>query len=190
MYAKYQTDALILRSYPHGEADKFFSLYTKDFGLVRARASAVRGGSSRMRYGLQHFSRARLALIRGSRGWRVVGAVAESTFGQNMSAISAFARIARLVERVVTGEEKNDYLFAALKEGHAALAISSRESHATIELICVARALFSLGYLSNEALQTALFAHTAYGREELQEAEAMKKKLLSSVNSVLSETQL
>ena len=53
MYQKYHTEALVLGSREQGEADKVFALYTKDFGLVRARASAVRREYSRMRYGLQ-----------------------------------------------------------------------------------------------------------------------------------------
>ena len=52
------------------------------------------------------------------------------------------------------------------------------------------RVLYALGYLSAEALQTALFTHTAYTGEHLLEAETMKDKLLSSINRAISETQL
>lgn len=189
MYAKYQTDALVLNGRAVGEADRIFTLYTRDFGLVKARASSVRREGSRMRYALQNFSRSQVALVRGARGWRAVGAVASARIG-DAEALRTFARIASLVERLVSGEEKNEYLFATLAEAYGVLAASDREAHATIELVCVARVLFSLGYLSSEALQTALFTHTTYAGEHLVEAETLRAKLLSSVNKALAETHL
>jgi hypothetical protein len=47
-----------------------------------------------------------------------------------------------------------------------------------------------LGYISTEALSTALFTHTAYTGEHLLEAETMKDKLLSSINQAIAETHL
>ncbi|MEK7107305.1 MAG: hypothetical protein AAB899_03920, partial [Patescibacteria group bacterium] len=64
------------------------------------------------------------------------------------------------------------------------------EAWATIELVCVARVLFALGYISNEALKSALLTHTAYADEHLREAERVRDELLSSVNRAISETHL
>ncbi|MBI2612925.1 recombination protein O N-terminal domain-containing protein [Candidatus Kaiserbacteria bacterium] len=189
MYQKYQTEALVLGSREQGESDRVFALYTKDFGLVRARASAVRKESSRMRYALQHYSHAQVALVRGKRGWRLGGA---TMLGDRMSLEGAvtFARTARLVLRLVAGEEQNDYLFAALSEARSALSKSSQETFPTIEIVCVARILFALGYLSSEALQTTLFAHAAYAERDLVEAAALREKLLSSINRAITESHL
>src|SRR3989344_1695592 len=102
MYQKYYTEALVLGSRERGENDRVFALYTKDFGLVHARASAVRKETSRMRYALQNYSQAHAALVRGKRGWRVGGAIAvRSAKGEGAM---TFARIARLVLRLVAGE--------------------------------------------------------------------------------------
>lgn len=191
MYQKYQTNALVLRSYERGEADRVYALYTYEFGFVWARASAVRRESSRMRYALQNYSLASVSLVRGSGGWRLVGAAAQELLpAENKSGIAAFARISNLLERLVRGEEQNEYLFNTLAEAHSALMREEKEQHAAIELVCVARVLYALGYLSHEALGTALFTHTAYALPDLTEAEAARAKLLSSVNKALSETQL
>jgi recombinational DNA repair protein (RecF pathway) len=190
MYQKYQTDALILGSRESGESDRSFSLYTKEFGLVRARASAVRAERSRMRYALQSYARANVSLVRGKRGWRVAGASALRAAAGDSRSVPAFARIAELTLRLVQGQERNDYLFAALAEAHDALMRPECEAHAVIEIVCVARVLYALGYISSEALSTALFTHTAYTGESLLEAETMKDTLLSSINRALSETQL
>jgi recombinational DNA repair protein (RecF pathway) len=190
MYEKYQTEALVLRSYERGEADRVFALFTREFGLVWARASSVRRESSRLRYSLQNYSISNVSLVRGKTGWRAVGATARTHIEGGVTAAATFARIASLVERLVNGEEKSEYLFATLSDAHAALRRESRELHGAIELLCVARVLYALGYVSAEALGTALFTHTAFTHAELTEAEAARTKLLSSVNRALNETHL
>ena len=191
MYQKYQTDAIVLASRETGEADKTFALYTRDFGLVRARATSVRSEKSKMRSALQLCSRANVALVRGKSGWRLAGAAALiCSSGKDTSGIAAFARISELVVRLVAGEEHNEYLFEALAQAHEALMRERIEAVATIEIVAVARVLYSLGYLSAEALETALFTHTAYGEPHLLEAEQMKDKLLLSINKAIAETHL
>ena len=198
MYQKYYTEALILGSRERGESDRVYALYTEEFGLVRARASAVRTEKSRMRYALQNYSYAHVALVRGKQGWRLGGAIALSQIGGTAKNILVFARIVRLVLRLVVGEEQNRYLFAALREAHRAL-VRGAEASETIELVCVARLLHALGYLSSEALgrtptgetlSTTLFTHTAYTGESLLEAESMKDQLLLSINKAIAETHL
>lgn len=200
MYEKYSTDALVVGARQSGENDRTFALYTHDFGLVFARATAVRKESSRMRYALQTYARANVSLVKGKRGWRLAGATALSgAFGEPRG-IAAFARASELLLRLVAGEEKNEYLFAALSEAHIALlqkqclpteaSAQAGENVPIIELVCVARMLYALGYLSSEALSTALFTHTAYTGESLTEAETMKDTLLSSINKAIAETHL
>lgn len=187
MYQKYQTDAIVLRSYERGEADRVYALYTKEFGFVWARASAVRRESSRMRYALQNYALVNVSLVRGTAGWRAVGARAITAVGGDGA---TFARIGKLVERLVGGEGQNEYLFATLADAHTAIQREPRALHGAIELLAVARVLYTLGYVSADALGTALFTHTAFTQTELQEAEAARQKLLSSVNRALSETHL
>lgn len=190
MYQKYNTEALVLGSRESGESDKTIALFTKDFGLVWARGSAVRSERSKMRYALQNYSYSYISLIRGKKGWRVAGASAARLAVGDTRGIAAFCRIAELVLRLVHGEERNAYLFAALFEAHGALMQQKTDAFGTIEIVCVARMLYSLGYISDEALETALFTHTAYTGEHLMEAETMRDKLLSSINRAISETQL
>lgn len=191
MYQKYHTDALVLGSRESGEADRTIALYTRDFGLVQARASAIRREHSKMRYALQNYSRARVALVRGKNGWRLAGArAASSPQNGNKEALGAFARIAELMRRLVAGEEQHEYLFTVLSEAHGAFMQENCKASATIELVCVARVLYSLGYISAEALGTALFTHTAYTDVHLKEAETKRNELLSSINRAIAETHL
>lgn len=190
MYQKYQTEALVLRSYERGEADRVYALYTKEFGSMWARASAVRREGSKMRYALQNYAHSSVSLVRGSGGWRLAGARAiESIDPTNESGVRTFARIGALVEKLA-GEERNEYLFLSIVAAHDALRREPVEKHPVIELLCVARVLYALGYVSAEALGTALFTHAAYGLPELAEAETARAKLLSSVNKAISETHI
>ncbi|MFZ2555231.1 MAG: recombination protein O N-terminal domain-containing protein [Minisyncoccia bacterium] len=191
MYEKYQTEALILRSYERGEADRIYALFTHDFGFLWARCSAVRRESSKMRYALQPGALANVSLVRGNRGWRIAGTMAIARIDPSeRSAVQSFTRMGQLLERLSAGEEVNTYLFDALRDAHAALIHEPKEAHPVIELVAVARLLYALGYLSTEALGTALFAETSYAPAHLAEAATVRSKLLSSVNKALSETQL
>ena len=187
MYAKYYTEALVLNLEPSGEADALVSLYTQDFGLVRARAAALRTERSKMRQSLPLYASAFVALVRGKHGWRLAGAVCH---GSHISVTEAvvWARIARLVLRLVTGEEKNEELFEILRGAHTALR-AERGWVSSIELLCVARILRILGYLSLEAELEVLVNSGAYGQDALSQEET-QSALLSSVNRALSETQL
>lgn len=190
MYQKYQTNALVLRSYERGEADRVYALFTREFGFVWARASAVRREVSRMRYALQAGAEAQISLVRGNRGWRLAGASAEEALPSHKSERQAFMRMMQLLERLSASEEANPYLFDTLIEARAALSREDAALYPVIELVTVARMLFALGYLSQEALGTALFAESAFTTTGLNEAREQRTKLLSSVNKAISETQL
>ncbi len=190
MYQKYHTEAIVLGSTERGEADRTIALMTHDFGLVRARASAVRSEHSKMRYASQNYSRSVVSLVKGKRGWRLAGASARTLPTGSVAGVSAFVRIAELTLRLVAGEEKNEYLFDVLAESHRVLMDTRVEAVPTIEIVSVARVLYALGYISAEALQTTLFTHTQYGSEDMQEAEVLKETMLKSINRAIAETHL
>lgn len=189
MYTKYNTEALVLVTYESGEADRSVVLYTRDFGLVRARASGVRLERSKMRYSLQAYSFSRVSLVRGKNGWRAAGATSVRSLPSG-AITTSFARVSSLASRLIAGEERNDYLFAALADAHASLAECAPESVPTIEIMCVARVLYALGYISAEAQDTTLFSHTIYAHEHVAEARRAQDALLFSINKALNEAQL
>lgn len=190
MYEKYTTDAVVLAQYDLREHDRTFALYTRDFGLVHARASGVRKMESRMRSAITLFSPASVSLVRGTRGWRLAGARASTYEALSIEGVHAYARIAQLLMRLVRGEERNGYLFEVLCGARSACAAPNALSVAAAELLCVARMLYALGYLSPQALTAALFTHAQYAEQDLGMVEHAKKDILGTVNSALAETQL
>lgn len=190
-YQKYQTEALVLSSIERGEADKMYILYTEEFGLVRARATAVRKESSKMRYALQSASRSHVGLVRGKAGWRLAGAsLRTGASGVPAEGLRAFMRLARLLERLVISEERNAYLFETMKEAHDMFMKKETDERPIVELLSAARILYALGYLSSESFGEALLTRLRYEEADLAETRAKQKALLDSVNKAIAETQL
>ena len=191
MYDRYTTESIVLGSFPRGEGDKTLRLMTRDFGLIFVRGISLRAEKSKLRYATQDYSRLFAELVRGKHDWRLVGAVQVAAPSRgDRTGVTTFARIADLVVRLVVGEDHNEYLFNTLAEAHQALMREQGTDVPTVEIVCVARVLYALGYLSTEAFTTTLFTHTAYNATHLAEAEYLKAPLVTSINKALSETQL
>lgn len=61
----YRTEAIVLKSYDYGEADRILTLYTAHTGKLRAIAKGVRRTKSRKAGHLDHLTRTNLLLARG-----------------------------------------------------------------------------------------------------------------------------
>jgi len=197
-YHHYESDCFILDTYESGEASNLYTLLTEDFRLLYARAQGVRLSKSKLRFSLQSFSRARVALVKGKVEWRLVGAQEPTHFWKKerlgASALTLLGRIFKLIRRLVHGEEKNKQLFAIigdltmyLEKERRALSI---EEFVRLEIVIVARVLTALGYFTKKELykksleegDLALAVSTLSGESE--------KALLRDINEALKETQL
>ncbi|HEY9480999.1 MAG TPA: recombination protein O N-terminal domain-containing protein [Candidatus Paceibacterota bacterium] len=161
-YSVYSTRGFVLGSAPSGEASKTYSIYTEDFGLVRARAQSVRTLASKLRYNLDDYSFGTFSLVRGKEFWRVTGAQSEPIFDKESAA--ARARVLHLVRRLVHGEEPNPELFAILSR------LSVKEIGEVDSVVAV---LSALGYID---------AAAAEGKTE--------REKIALVNASLRETHL
>lgn len=187
MYVKYTTEACVVRAQEIGEADRIYTLYTRDFGLLRARASSVRKMTSRMKSALTLGSHITTSLIKGKRGWRLAGALSGTVIPVG-APLDAYMRIMRLVERLVQGEEEEVLLYDVLLNAH--IALCDRLPPEGVELLTVARVLYRLGYLSPEALGQVLISGVQYRYEEVVGVLEQRNTVLMSVNSALTATQL
>lgn len=76
----YRTEAIILRGTELGEADRILTLYTPQWGKVRAIAKGIRRPASKLRGHLELFTRARLMLARGRNLDVITGAETAEAF--------------------------------------------------------------------------------------------------------------
>lgn len=189
-YQKYTTDALVVGSMPRGEADKTLMLYTRDFGLVRALAKGMREERSRLRHALQDLSLVRVSLISGKGGWRVAGvSLYESWSRRGISGACSLARVMSLLQKLVQGEEQNNYLYETLAGAHFAL--KGREDvRDEVETLCVLRLLYALGYIAPHTGDEGLFQDSLYDISALARVRTRRKEFVKIINSSFAESQL
>ena len=120
-----KTDAVVLRSFRFGEADRVLHLYTADSGRVGAMAKGVRKTKSRFGARLEPFSHVELMLHRGSGELYTVTGVSlveahrparEDPYRLSVALVGAEAMLRLFVE-----EERNERAFEALTRFLAAV---------------------------------------------------------------------
>lgn len=153
MHHIHHTEAFVLGSRPKGEDSKILILFTRELGLVYAHAQGIRKISSKLRFTLQDFSHASIDLVRGKEIWRVTTASPIGTYSHLRRMPEnerILARVTSLIVRLVAGEEANGELFDILVRTYSLLERGAQtpEDFRALELLCVARILITLGYLS------------------------------------------
>ncbi len=193
MHHIYHTESFVLASRPTGEDSKTLVLYTRELGLVHARAQALRKLSSKLRYTLQDYSRAQVDLVRGKEVWRITTAVpldTHSDIRKDIEKGGVLARVASLIARLCAGEDPNPEVFAALVDMVSMLEERSvsAETLRSIELFCVARILIALGYL-NRTILSDISEGSVVIPETLSDP-VFRKSLLVQINQAMAEAQL
>ncbi len=191
----YTTDAFVVESAPSGEADRFFTLFTEDLGLIRAVAKGVRLQKSKLRYSLQDLSLSKISFVRGKEVWRITSAHIEDDLYRrhqgNAAVVHVIAKVLGLIKRLVTGEQKDEKLFSILAQAFAFLETRAewKDELKLFEIIVVLQILDNLGYLSRKP-EFRRFLFEPWSAELLSAMEEHKALALKEINSSLKETQL
>ena len=193
MYHIHHTEGIILSSKNYGEAGKYYSLLTRDLGLINASAQGVRKISSKLRFVLQDFSYIKVDLVRGKDFWRLTSASKTcklDELSKNPISFEIFANVARLLKRMLPGELPNAYLFNDLLDGLVFLEKSKIQSEAeNIEVIIVLRILNNLGYIGNNEMLKNI-TKSPYEDDLIFEASRSRTKILLEINKAIHETHL
>ena len=193
MHHIYHTEGIILGSKNSGEAGKYYSIFSKDLGMIYASAQGVRKMSSKLRFVLQDFSYLKIDLVQGRDFWRVTNASKTNKLEKitkNTRTFAVFANIARLLKRLLAGVEPNQALFTDLIHGLSILEKSeTREDLLNIEAIMVLRILNNLGYIGeNEVLRDLI--KSPFEENLVFEVSQNRAKVLHQINKALKETHL
>lgn len=160
-YHIYTTKGLVISARPVREADRIYSILTRDFGLLRAIAGGVRNSTSKLRGSLEPLSLANISLVKGKERWRI-------TSVEQVRKIRSLPEITRplvLLEKLVQGEEAHPELFDVVESALEGDPIFGEGD----EIVLVARILHALGYLEESDLQlgkTALVKAINQGLKE------------------------
>ena len=190
----YTTEGFILKSASFGEANKYFFIFTREFGLIKAAAQSVRHLKSKLRYGLEDFSLAQVSLVRGREIWRLTSAEKKLDIKETEKLI-LLSRIFSLLLRLLHGEEKNDLLFESVKEGMVFLANCSDDKNrdenlASFECIMALRILSALGYIGQLGDFDQFTLSPYFTPELLARMSKLKTRAILEINKSLKETHL
>jgi DNA repair protein RecO len=193
MHHKHHTEGLILGSSLSGETGKVFFIFTRDLGLLYASAAGIRKMSSKLRYVLQDFSYVRIDLIKGKDFWRITSASKTNQLEEvikQKDSLKVFARIAKLLRRLLPEQEANELLFKEVFIGLSALEKAKNEEEMfNIEILMVLRVLSNLGYIGeNDSFEHLI--KSPFEEELFFEMSKNKLEAIREINKALKETQL
>ena len=193
MHHIYHTEGIILGSKNSGEYGKYYSIFTRNLGMIYASASGVRKMSSKLRFILHDFAYVKIDLVQGKDFWRVTSATKTNkleNITKDKEKLAVFANIGRLLKRLLSGVEPNEILFIDLLHGLSILEkTETQEALRNIEAIIVLRILDNLGYIGgDEMLKT--WIKSPFEETMLLEVSKSRTKILSEINKALKETHL
>jgi DNA repair protein RecO len=193
MHTVFSTEGVVLAKRGNGEANVRISILSEELGLIRAAVRSSRVEVSKLRYGLEPLTRARYSLVRGKAEWRLVGveSIARDCVGPTVARRQAAGRIARLLLRLVQGEEPVPELYRAVREGLLFLASAANEQDAqAVECVLVLRVLAQLGYLPHTPALTPFIQDTFFSIELAAEAARSRSLLVRTINESLQQSGL
>lgn len=175
-----------------GEANTLVSLLSDDLGLVRVSARSARLAKSKLRYGLEPLTSGRFSLVRGKFEWKLVGVqdLSRTHLADSPMRRRAVGRIARLLTRLIPGEESVPELYATVSEGLRYLAHSDDEQAEHIECMLVLRILSHLGYLPQTAEIRPFLEQDFFSLELAAQAARSRSLLIRTINESLGATGL
>lgn len=193
MHKLYITDGIVLGKRGLGEANALVVVLTRGHGLLRAHARSSRVERSKLRYGLETLSEGRFTFVRGRRDWRLTGVKdVRNDFRNSDAAMRRSAgRIARLLLRLIHGEEISSALYVSVIEGlHSLVRAGDKNTVENIEALLVLRILFHLGYLPDTEELRPFVEADFFSYELASKVEASRKMLIKAINESLSATGL
>ncbi|MEI6528495.1 MAG: DNA repair protein RecO [bacterium] len=192
----YTTEAIVLKSLTQGEANKYYYLFTRDFGLIKATAQGVRYLKSKLRYSLQDFAYLSVSVVRGRDIWRITSADKKKDLkilmGDKSEKFLIITRIFSLLLRLLHGEEKNEIILENLLSGIDFLEQEDLDAGllSSFETILALRMLHALGYMGDDPAFLKFVASPFWSRDLLSEMKSVKAETIIEINKSLKETQL
>lgn len=193
-YHIYHTEAIVLQTKSVGDANVVLFLYTKDMGLIVARATSLRLHKSRLRFALQRFSRAYVDLVRGKNGWLLTSARTidtNSKIFRHEFRKTAYAVMTGIMLRLIQGEDSNIELYEDICNmlNHLST-LETREECYCFELLASIRILNHLGYFSIEESDLYLIENIEDIKNVLRKIYINRKQLIPRINNSFNSTSL
>jgi DNA repair protein RecO (recombination protein O) len=186
----------VLNVLPSGEKNHFVTLFTREFGMIKAKAQSVRVLDSKLRYSLQEYSYIEVSLVKGKDIWRITNALPiyniyfELKEDQNIFMV--IARTFSLIRRLVPEEGCEALIFNDMEEicKNAQIKKYTKKSIEILEWLFVLRMLAFLGYSHKESFKNLCDDKIEWTNEYLETISSYKDNAINSINHALKASQL
>ncbi len=124
----YNTEAIVLRASPLGEADRLLTLFTPGMGKLQATARGVRKTTSKLGGHLDLLTRSSLTLSKGQSLDTITGAEAQETFPLvkgNLERLSRAIYLVELVDSLSPLEASSPAIYTLFLEGLRGLGVEA-----------------------------------------------------------------
>lgn len=199
-YHIYTTDAFVLDWRTRGEADRIFYLYTRELGLIRAIATGIRLGKSKLASHIDKYSYISVSIVRGKEVWRITDTRKYDffRFDENKELRRVYVKFLSLIKRMVQGESSDTKLFdsivAALNYIENDSNTSYRPDTSLFEALLLLRVLRRLGYIKKIPNLEMFISEDAtldvYDDKTLKDFAQHKREAVKEINSTLKESHL
>ncbi|MCX6760551.1 MAG: DNA repair protein RecO [Candidatus Nealsonbacteria bacterium] len=119
MFNHYRTSGFILKKNDRGEANRIFTVYTKDFGKLDLLARAERKITSKLRGGLELFYFSEIEFIQGKHYKTLIDAVLIDSFKslkKDLKTLSVLSKISEVFDSLVREADPDEKIWNLLME--------------------------------------------------------------------------
>lgn len=119
MAVKYATEAFVFNREDRMDADRIFSVFTKEFGRLEVFGKAIRKIDSKLRGGIDIFSFCEIEFIQGKNKKTLTDAVIRQRFtniSQDPQKYQIALSVCQLVSKCLHGQEKDESILSLLLE--------------------------------------------------------------------------
>jgi len=196
MYHIRTTHAFVLNIWPSGERHNFITLFTREFGMIRAKAQSVRSADSKLRYALQEFSYIEVSLVKGKDIWRITNALPiyniyfELRNRQNIFIV--IAKIFVLLRRLMPEDGCESLIFNDLENvcKNVQRIEYTERSIQTIEWLFILRMMCFLGYSHKKNFANLCEDEIIWTNEYLDSISLYRNSAITSINNALEASHL
>jgi len=119
MFFHYRTKGFILKKVDSGEADRIFTIFTKEFGKLEILAKAIRKIGSKLRGGMEIFYLSDIEFIQGKTHKTLTDAILIENFlnlRKDLKKLKIAFDISEIVDSLIRGEERDEKIWELLRE--------------------------------------------------------------------------
>lgn len=191
MHVIHHTEAIVLKSTTHGEANKRVWLFTREFGLVVATVQGVRKPGAKLMGHSADYSLLRVDLVKGREVWRLISATTlldPVTTQVRAPMVRAYVRTLSALSRFLVDEGVNDELYNHIIETIDMVQLGTFDAR-LFDALSLWRVFIHLGYIAIEEQDESLLTLSLSAAYD-QMTEQNYARIIESIKSAIEQSHL